>query len=105
MLAKDNRPVIDWSGFDRIKVGMSRAQVESTLGGPEGDYAHRSSSTIMLYEPWPKDERYYDEVWWGDGFAICIRFDDNGLVADRIFLGGQRMKLEPDSWWDRLFGN
>ena len=100
--AKDPQPVIHWSAYDRIKVGMTREQVEALLGGPPGDYTDPARDIETIYDIWLNDERYQDEVWWTDGWALCVRFDRDGLVAEKLEVGGVSWGREPKPLWRRL---
>ena len=48
-------PPLNVAGFDRIKIGMTMAEVESLLGGPPGDYGRYSGDGAMSLEQieWP----------------------------------------------------
>jgi hypothetical protein len=75
--------------FERLKVGMTRAQVEAILGGPPGDYQTRPSVppgefdlarvTELSEQVWPT------ERWAGDQGDISVRFTPGGVVADVQF--------------------
>lgn len=81
---------------------MTRDQVVATLGGPPGDYTNPTSDAIVVIDPWLRDDRLEDEVWWGDGYGLCVRFDHDGRVAKKLFLGGVRIETRPEPFWQRL---
>jgi hypothetical protein len=65
---------------ERIKPGMTRAQVEKVFGGPEGDYRTRpgAESDPGIFMPIPT---VTEEVWWGDVGHVYVTFTPGGVVA------------------------
>jgi hypothetical protein len=81
--------------FDRIKVGMTRAEVEAILG-PEGDHRTRHGETEMLDGSWNPDWTHDGPlmatwrdpaggpsvgVWISDSVFILIYFDDDSVTG------------------------
>jgi hypothetical protein len=76
---------IDQEHCDRIRAGMTQAEVEAVLGGPSGDYTDARSvqswqlyhmlGNSMLYRGWVYKE------WLGDKGAIVVTFEN-----ERVFL-------------------
>src|SRR6516164_3764614 len=77
--------------YDRIQIGISRADVEAILG-PPGDY----STTQMAYlledpwpvESWPSDNRVVVEEWCYDKASIDVAFTPTGTVMRARFWTG-----------------
>jgi hypothetical protein len=69
--------------YDRIRVGMSRAEVYAVLG-PPGDYSTREAIPSELPDPPTLTYRWQAislEEWFGDRAAIEVYFDGAGNVA------------------------
>src|SRR6478736_2862384 len=59
---------------DEIKLGMTRAEVESLLGGPPGRY--NRWRRVMFLVPWSTAGMMPgDNTWIADDFAVIIRYD------------------------------
>jgi hypothetical protein len=95
------------TGYERIEKGMSLAQVEEILGGPEGDYRTRPVLTLLpsgVGLPWA--------VWQGDAGTAEVSFDRSGSVTLKRFLEAEPPRpglIETLRWrlerrWDRLWG-
>jgi hypothetical protein len=87
--------------FDRIREGMTRADVEAILG-PPGDHRTRLGETNLLGQNWLPDSDEYDPgvatwraargnaieghisgaVWIGDTLDVRVFVDDTGRVFD-----------------------
>jgi hypothetical protein len=84
-LLPDPASRITRENFDRIRRGMSRAEVHAILG-PPGDYRNGP----MAHEPaWLKivPGWHYDWAEWeGDAGAAVVGFDDSGQVQQKQFL-------------------
>jgi hypothetical protein len=66
---------------DKIRVGMTRAEVEAILGGPEqnetsGWITFDGEGGIIL------KDKVSPGIWASDRVFIHVTFDDNGLVSD-----------------------
>jgi hypothetical protein len=77
--------LIDRAHFDRIKEGISRAEVEDILGGPQGYY---STETVFscVHAPPPAlggGDRW--ETWIGNDGEINVVFDEQDAVRWRDF--------------------
>jgi hypothetical protein len=77
--------LIDRDHYGRIHEGMSRAEVEAVLGGPQGYYSadpvfscvHGPPPTLGTGDRW--------ETWIGDDGEINVVFDDKDEVRWRDF--------------------
>jgi outer membrane protein assembly factor BamE (lipoprotein component of BamABCDE complex) len=87
---------IDWEHFERIKEGMSRAEVEALLGGPPGDY-HTENIFYCSFGV-TLDGQF--ERWSGNEGAILIRFDKQDRVQRHVFMGA--MSLPPPPLAERV---
>jgi hypothetical protein len=75
------------AAFDRIEEGMTLAEVEAVLGGPEGDY--RTRPTGLVLDPYGGGLMMYQGTlreWWGDEAYILVGFDAGGRVELRRFV-------------------
>ncbi len=76
---------IDREHYDRIQLGMSRAEVEAVLGGPPGDFATEdvsygvTDSDLAIFTAGPY------EYWAGDDGDVWVAFDEQGAVRRRAF--------------------
>ena len=62
-----------------ITRGMTRAEVESILGGPPGRYYRwRQASPILLPDPYLAGG---EDEWIADDYAVFVRFDASGRVV------------------------
>jgi hypothetical protein len=75
------RPVSRISTYHmaRIQPGMTRAQVESILGGPPGDYR---TPPLRLPDDQMLAQLPAGEQWQGDRYSIYITFDAQGRVEN-----------------------
>jgi hypothetical protein len=79
--------LIDREHYDRIKLGMSRAEVEAVLGGPPGDFTTEDvsykvpDSDLAIFTVGPY------EFWAGNDGDIWVAFDEQGDVRRRDFGG------------------
>jgi hypothetical protein len=103
--------------FDRVREGMSRAEVEEALGGPPGDYRTgpvtwddgapgRPAGT-------PVSSGLEGELEWsGDDGVISVRFFAGRTVSEKSLYPGRRVKVGPlrllrwrlSRWWRSLGG-
>jgi hypothetical protein len=71
------------ANFERIKEGMTRAEVEAILGGPPGVYRTCSRGTAperyTLVGGYSWGQTY--SVWSGDEVTVYVCFDRDGLVG------------------------
>ena len=82
------RPGVTKENFDRIEVGMTRAEVEVILGGPAGPAFRRRSR-----DEWDSNEN--DD-------SVAIRFDNNDRVLEKHWLGMPDERTAFDKLLDRL---
>jgi hypothetical protein len=114
------RPRVTKESYERIKLGMTRPEVEALLGGPPGDYTSgprrptddkfvqdvredvreiwlRPGGTMLL----PRHER-----WQGDAGDLGVSFDPAGRALEKYFLPYEREKQTPLDYllrsWKRL---
>ena len=94
------RSPISQRSCDRIQIGMSEAEVETILGGPEGNYHDRQVDINIPLSPVPGLLR---KVWIGNDGAALVYFDKANRVGhvhfapalnrDESFLGSLRRLL------------
>jgi hypothetical protein len=81
-------------------MGMSRAEVESVLGGPPGSYVALPGVINGTVDPgritWFPPETA--KLWTANGDGIYVSFDDGGRVDDKWWCG--RRIAEP-LWVDK----
>jgi hypothetical protein len=77
--------LIDKEHCDRIKVGMSQAEVEDILGGPPGDFTTKLMFFIRTGE---FDEGLRCERWTGNEGCVEVQFGEDGKVERKSFLWG-----------------
>jgi hypothetical protein len=84
------RPGVTKQNFDRIEVGMARAEVEAIFGGPA------NASWPPTWGNKPLENEWEDHV---RGDAAIVNFDENDRVASTAWLPGL-----PDerSAWEKL---
>jgi hypothetical protein len=91
--------LIDQEHCDRIKVGMSQAEVEVILGGPPGDF---TTQPVVFGGPrltgfplvrW--------EHWVGNRAMIQVLFDEQDRVQF-VWLGDDPIRVPPPSLEDRV---
>jgi hypothetical protein len=104
------------SNCGRIKMGMSRTEVESILGGPPGVYGWRPMWPVReeSREVIPRDKSVLNCVWvrwWGDEGAIDVFYDPSGRAMGVTWCRCEPIKLSPFVWliwraecqWHRWF--
>jgi hypothetical protein len=87
-------PRVSRARYDRIQLGMSRAQVDALLGAP-GDYTTGRTCVSARAEPaWAGAPEAWigaaTEAWSGDEGTIWVAFDASGRVAAKRFQTGER---------------
>jgi hypothetical protein len=82
---------VNRAACERIKVGMTRTEVEAILVGPPGDYRTLPSDEGLdlvrftsLSAPDPNEE-----MWVGDTGDACVSFTPGGIVAEVSFTEAQ----------------
>jgi hypothetical protein len=99
------------AAFERIRPGMTLAEVEEVLGGPPGHYEtgevdldlsrgtgeffniHLSMEVLL-------GKRQFRHEWWkGDEGLAWVCFDEQGRVVTKEFTPGRRV---PSSPWERV---
>jgi hypothetical protein len=86
---------INLASFEKIKKGMTLAEVEAILGVAAGDYA--TEPTTSHCNGWwgPGDKE-----WVGDEGVISVWFDPQGKIMDKDF---SPVSLRPGlNWFERL---
>jgi hypothetical protein len=82
------------ANFDRIEMGMSRAEVEALFGGPPGDYRTRPV-TISRISTWSTSiSVLHAESWSGDEGDAVIYFDGGG-VRSMQFVEADSVAISP----------
>ena len=91
-------PGITEENFDRIKEGISRAEVESILGGPPGDYTTGPTITadsvggpLLRQASGPE---ILSAQWTSDTAIVWVLFDTSGLVVAKRLARNTRWKGE-----------
>jgi hypothetical protein len=84
---------------DRVKVGMTRAEVHEVMGGPPGSYYHP--------ETWPSPRGFdglmcNEECWIFTTGVLRVGFSDDG-IAEEVRVEDVRRHFFPTRW-DRLLG-
>jgi hypothetical protein len=99
-------PGINRRGFDRIRTGMSRPEVEALLGGPPGDYTVRSRAPgescahpLECVSPETDVSNYRSEAWTDGERTVCVYFHAGGTVADKEYMD---FSLPPPTLWERV---
>jgi hypothetical protein len=64
------RPGVTRANYERIRGGMTRAEVEGIFGGPG--------------EPSSSDQADGNRLWRGPGLAVLVWFDEQGRVIDKV---------------------
>jgi outer membrane protein assembly factor BamE (lipoprotein component of BamABCDE complex) len=80
--------LINQKHCDRIKAGMSQAEVEAILGGPPGDFTtgpvfYSSTGSCSF-----GDGRTRQETWSTDDGQIVVDFNERGVVQSTTFNSG-----------------
>jgi hypothetical protein len=110
--------------YERIKKGMTEAEVEEILGGPPGDYATRPRqwtyrSSFLFYSRMPTAEwdHWKWEKWDGDDVTVWVDFHRRDVTSEFVVdcmrcEEVQRLEVGPvellrwrfDRWRARVFG-
>ena len=77
--------LIDRDHYGRIREGMSRAEVEAVLGGPQGYYSTDPVFSCVHGQPPPLRGGDRWETWIGDDGEINVVFDEQDAVRWRDF--------------------
>jgi hypothetical protein len=72
------RSPISQRNCDRIQLGMSEAEVESILGGPQGNHQDRQ---VDINVPLPPRQGLFMKVWIGNDGAALVYFDKANKVG------------------------
>jgi hypothetical protein len=78
-----SRPRVTRARFEQVHPGMSREEVNRTVGGPPGDYSHGRVVAWRLAALRSFDLKVYQQ-WLCDDGELLVRFDDADIVTDRI---------------------
>ncbi len=76
---------IRWANYSKVTEGMMRAEVESLLGGPPGDYSSRSIRLrrILNFEGGSFRSATWSQ-WISNQSRYTVHFDNAGRVAGKI---------------------
>jgi hypothetical protein len=77
--------LIDLEHFDRIKGGMSRAEVDAILGGPPGYFSTETVFSCVHAPPPVLVGRERWETWIGNDGEINVVFDEQDAVRWQDF--------------------
>jgi hypothetical protein len=93
--------LIDQEHCDRIKDGMSRAEVEDILGGPPGDF---TTEAVVYFLPLRRFgcDGVWVASWNGNSGRVLVQFDGQGAVRQREFQGVSYRPAPPPSLVARL---
>jgi hypothetical protein len=87
--------------FERIRAGMTEAEVQELLGAPAGNYDGFKRSMIDIYPvsglvlpAEPGDDKF----WASRHGAVRVSFDNHGRVVDH-----RRHMSVASTWWARLW--
>jgi hypothetical protein len=73
-------PRVSLLRFERVKEGMSHAEVNGIVGGPPGDYF--SDGRVNKFD----HDDGHQSWWFGDDAALIVDFNDSGTVANALIL-------------------
>src|SRR5262245_159254 len=94
------RLAIGPEGYDRIRPGMTLAEVEAAVGGPPGSYGVFDPRVVQVRDD--IDVRRLPECrylqWVGPGFMVGVQLDAPGRVVGKDL--GEVVAQAP--WWRRL---
>jgi hypothetical protein len=89
--------------YDRIRLGMTRSEIEAILG-PPGDYTTRPTSDLWQYGMFFRLSLNESLIWRSDAGTLGIRFNDAGISSgkgwadtnpeDHGVIGNLRWRLE-----------
>jgi hypothetical protein len=89
------------ASLNKVKLGMTRTEVEAALGEPSSELPHSGG----LHGPYrPPSLYYYDSSFWcGDRDSIVVQFDETGRVSQKdIFKAGPDTRSLREKFWDQL---
>jgi hypothetical protein len=74
------------SNYERLKEGMTLAEVEAVLGVPEGNYSGNAYTPILIHPRlegpasslWLANGRH--AIWFGEKVGIAVTLDEGGKV-------------------------
>jgi hypothetical protein len=84
-LVLPGRCPVNRAAFERIKEGMTKAEVEAILSGPAGDYRTRPTQSGDFIEGWGEGMRWIafgggtGYTWIGNEVLIEVHFDAGGV--------------------------
>lgn len=84
--------------FEKVKVGMNRAEVEATVGGPpglyeDGGYIGRRGEEMLGCDTWVTDDGELLVQFSADGTASGVHIWDTILLRPRTFFTSLRARL------------
>jgi hypothetical protein len=94
---------IDFTSFETIKEGMTRAEVESLFGVPPGRYVGLLFPRIderlfpCVFKMWREEAASYQLTWMSEYARITVGFSEQGKVIASSFT-----KIEIAGTYDRL---
>lgn len=99
-------PTIGPASYERIKLGMTEAEIEAVIGLPPGSYygsADRKaeSRTQKGVPTLPSSGYHRSAEWWGTQYGIIVAFDKSGAAVG-CCLFDVRLTREPSGLLDHL---
>ena len=83
--------------FQRIRPGMTEADVEQLLGVPAGNYDGYEPGKLFLAIRLARAEPSDNKFWASRHGAVCVGFDNHGRVTHHF-----RVMWIASTWWARL---
>ncbi len=76
------RRTLNAAGFDQVRVGMTRAEVEQLLGGPPGDYCrYPGGGMTITTEGVRAPPGSVEQIWFDERNRFEVWFDAEGRVT------------------------
>lgn len=79
-------PAIGPASYERIRLGMTQAEVEAVIGLPPGIYHNQIGGEALTSDvrglPMSRSSDYHRSAeWWGTKHGIFVAFDKSGAVV------------------------
>lgn len=96
-------PVASQARCERVRLGMTQAEVEVLLGGPPGEYqtgpVHYCLDSIVrcktVHRPgsWPGEQFYRQELWESDHGGLTVYFGEENEVVGYEYMPSSDLAL------------